>query len=96
MSMKRYANAPRTRIMRPLDDDGDEVERIIRLAWADRVTFEEIEALTGLSESAVIRFMRRHQSPKTFRRWRERVSGRGTKHRARFMQTRRWSDGEEI
>ena len=74
--------------MRALDDD-DPVERIIRLAWADRVTFEEIEASTGLAEGDLIRFMRRHQTAKAFKRWRARVTGRMTKHRTRFREQRR-------
>ncbi len=89
MSRKRSSSAPVTRVMRSIDDDNDVVENMIRLAWADRVTFEEIEAQTGLNEAAVIRFMRRHQTPETFRRWRKRVHGRATKHRARFESARR-------
>jgi uncharacterized protein (TIGR03643 family) len=87
MSSKRQSKAPVTRVMRPLEDD-DRIERLVRLAWADRVTFEDIEAQTGLSEPEVIRFMRRHQSPATFKRWRQRAGGRSTKHRARFEMNR--------
>ncbi len=89
MSRKRSSSAPVTRVMRSVDDDNDVVENMIRLAWADRVTFEEIEAQTGLNETAVIRFMRRHQTPETFRRWRKRVHSRATKRRARFESARR-------
>jgi len=87
MPSKRQSKAPVTRVMRSIEDDND-IERLIRLAWADRVTFEEIEAKTGLSEPEVIRFMRRHQSSATFKRWRQRVGGRSTKHRARFESSR--------
>lgn len=58
--------------------------QIIRLAWEDRTTFEEIEKKTGLSEAEVIKVMRRELKPSSFRMWRKRVSGRLTKHRKRF------------
>ena len=54
---------------------------IIRLAWEDRITFEEIKERTGLTESQVIAIMRRELKPSSFRLWRKRVSGRVTKHR---------------
>jgi uncharacterized protein (TIGR03643 family) len=55
--------------------------QVIRMAWEDRTTFEEIEKRTGLSESDVIKVMRRELKPSSFRMWRKRVSGRVTKHR---------------
>lgn len=88
MSRKRRSSMPVTRVMRSIDDDNDIVEKVIRLAWADRITFEDIEEQTGLTEPELIRFMRRHQAPRTFRRWRQRVSGRVTKHRNRFKGRR--------
>lgn len=57
---------------------------IIRLAWEDRTTFEEIRERTGLSEKEVIAVMRRNLKPGSFRLWRKRVTGRITKHRKRF------------
>ncbi len=59
-------------------------DTIIRMAWADRCSFEQIRERTGLSESDVIKIMRRELKPGSFRRWRARVSGRVTKHRKRF------------
>jgi uncharacterized protein (TIGR03643 family) len=59
-------------------------DQIIRLAWEDRTTFEEIKEKTGLSEKEVIAVMRQNLKPGSFRFWRERVSGRITKHRKRF------------
>jgi uncharacterized protein (TIGR03643 family) len=59
-------------------------DQIIRLAWEDRTTFEEIKEKTGLSEKEVIAVMRQNLKPGSFRLWRERVSGRITKHRKRF------------
>ncbi len=50
------------------------------MAWEDRTPFEAIETTFGLSESDVIKVMRRHLKPTSFRNWRARVSGRKTKH----------------
>lgn len=61
-------------------------DAIIRMAWADRCSFEQIRERTGLSESEVIKIMRRELKPGSFRRWRRRVSGRVTKHRKRFKR----------
>lgn len=65
---------------------------IIRLAWEDRTSFEEIEQKTGLNEAEVIKVMRRELKPSSFRMWRKRVNGRITKHRKRFEATvrNRW------
>ena len=61
-------------------------DQIIRMAWEDRCSFERIEQLAGLTESQVITLMRRELKPRSFRLWRERVSGRVTKHRKRFKR----------
>ena len=63
-----------------------ETSAVIRMAWEDRTTFEEIREKTGLNEAAVIKLMRRELKPSSFRLWRERVSGRPTKHRKRFSR----------
>lgn len=53
---------------------------IIHLAWDDGVSFDAIKKQTGYSEHQVISLMRRYLRPKTFRVWRQRVSGRKAKH----------------
>jgi len=60
----------------------DDTARIIEMAWEDRTPFEAIEVQFGLKEKQVIALMRRWLKPKSFKRWRKRVSGRKTKHRA--------------
>lgn len=57
-----------------------EKDRIIEMAWEDRTPFEAIEFQFGLSEDKVIDLMRRELKPSSFKRWRQRVSGRKTKH----------------
>ena len=63
-----------------------QISNVIRLAWEDRTTFEEIRARTGLVERDVITIMRRELKPSSFRMWRKRVSGRVTKHRQLLEQ----------
>lgn len=58
------------------------------MAWEDRTTFDKIEKSMGLSESDVIKIMRKNLKPSSFRMWRKRVSGRITKHNKKFQQSR--------
>jgi len=62
--------------------------KVIRMAWEDRTTFDEIEKSMGLSESDVIKVMRKNLKPSSFKMWRKRVSGRITKHSKKFQQSR--------
>lgn len=63
--------------------DASELSRVIEMAWEDRTPFEAIHNAYGLSEKQVVRLMRREMKPSSFRMWRQRVSGRRTKHLAR-------------
>ena len=54
---------------------------VIGMAWADRISFEEIKKKTGLSEKEVIKIMRTNLKRKSYLLWRKRVRGRVTKHR---------------
>ena len=56
------------------------LSRIIEMAWEDRTPFDAIFDEFGLSEAQTIKLMRKHLKRKTFNNWRERVSGRKTKH----------------
>ena len=60
-----------------------ETSRIIEMAWEDRTTFDSIKDQFGLSESEVIKIMRKHMKRSSFKMWRKRVSGRKTKHEAK-------------
>ena len=57
---------------------------VIGMAWADRVSFEEIKKRTGLNEKEVIKIMRTNLKRKSYLLWRKRVRGRVTKHRKLF------------
>ena len=56
------------------------IDRIIEMAWEDRTTFESIQFQFGLKEQEVIDLMRTEMKLKSFKRWRQRVQGRKTKH----------------
>lgn len=64
--------------MRKLFDEN----RVIEMAWEDRTTFDAIKDQYGISEPDVITLMRKNLKRNSFKLWRERVSGRKTKHRA--------------
>jgi len=59
------------------------ISDIIRMAWADDVSFDKIRRDRGLSEAEVIKIMRSHLKTRSFKLWRKRVSGRSTKHEKR-------------
>lgn len=61
----------------------EDTDRIIEMAWEDRTPFDAIHTQFGLSESEVIALMRSQLRRSSFDRWRSRVHGRATKHRAR-------------
>ncbi len=60
--------------------DIKDIDRIIEMCWEDRTPFESIEFQFGLKEKDAIKIMRKHLKRKSFKVWRERVSGRNTKH----------------
>ena len=75
--------------MNATDLSAGELDQLIRMAWHDRTSFEEINERLGLTEADVIETMCRQLRPSSFRLWRRRMRGRTTKHRKRFRQTPR-------
>lgn len=73
-----------------------QVDRIIYMAWQDRITFEDIERSFGLPEAAVIKIMRRELKSSSFQLWRKRVRGRQTKHKKRFSKTQKSEKEKKI
>ncbi len=70
--------------------NNEEIEAIILMAWGDTIPFETIEREYGLTQNQVQAFMRKHQSPKTYVRWRERVekrAGAKSKHEGLTRKT---------
>ncbi|MCU0549658.1 MAG: TIGR03643 family protein [Leptolyngbya sp. Prado105] len=60
--------------------DRETIDRILEMAWEDRTPFEAIALQFGLDESQTIALMRREMKRSSFEMWRERVTGRKTKH----------------
>ena len=69
----------------PRKDNGTlTTSEIVAMAWDDETSFDDIKIQSGLREGEVIKIMRRHMQPSSFRMWRKRVSGRASKHQALF------------
>ena len=60
-----------------------QISRVIEMAWEDRTPFSAIAHSYGLTEPDVIKLMRQQLKPSSFRLWRQRVTGRVTKHEAK-------------
>lgn len=75
-------SAPRAATHQPTVLAAEDISRIIEMAWEDRTPFESIALQFGLNEAPVITLMRRQLKPGSFRLWRQRVTGRATKHAA--------------
>ena len=86
--MKKKGHTPVTKVKNPEPRISDP-NWIIWAAWADRITFEEIEKKTGKKESDVIKIMRRSLKPSSFRLWRRRVNQKSIKHRKKFEYSRK-------
>jgi len=72
-------------------------DNIIKLAWSDKVSFEEIKRIHGVNESEVIKIMRKNLKSKSFKLWRERVSGRTRKHeKRRILSSKPYSKEEYV
>ncbi len=56
------------------DDDKD---RLIRMGWEDRSTFESIQTQFNLTPNEFIQFMRHSLESNVFKRWRKRTNHQG-------------------
>ena len=86
--MRKKGHRPLTRVKNP-EPDIESPDWVIWAAWADRITFEEIENKTGYKESDIIKIMRRSLKPSSFRLWRKRVNQKSIKHRKKFEYSRK-------
>ncbi len=60
---------------------GEDLNRIIEMAWEDRTTFDAIKSQFGITQGEVEKIMRSQLTWPGFKRWRKRVSsGIGVKH----------------
>ena len=81
--MKKKGHTPVTKVKNP-EPDINNPDWVIWAAWADRITFEEIKKKTGITESDVIKIMRRSLKPSSFKLWRKRTKHKSIKHRKKF------------
>ena len=81
--MKKKGHRPITKVKNP-EPKMDDPDWIIWAAWADRITFEEIEKKTGKKESDVIKIMIRSLKQSSFRLWRKIVNQKIIKHRKKI------------
>ena len=84
----KKSNRPETKVKNKEPNISDP-DWIVWAAWADRITFEEIEKKTGKTEGEVIKVMRRSLKPSSFRLWRKRASSQSIKHRKKFEYSRK-------
>jgi uncharacterized protein (TIGR03643 family) len=61
----------------PKTIEGEDLERMIRMAWEDRTPFDAILAQFGLTEAETIAVMKRSLPLKRFEAWRDRVHRHG-------------------
>jgi uncharacterized protein (TIGR03643 family) len=79
----------------------EDVDRLVRMGWEDRSTFEAIKSQFGITENEFVRFMRTQLTEAAFSRWRKRIHHQGhLKHElkrgfkvTRFKCTRQTVDG---
>ncbi len=65
----------------------EDQDRIVRMAWEDRTTFDVIFAQFGLTANDIVKFMRTQLDPKAYKRWRQRANERGhLKHEIQLEQ----------
>ena len=86
---------PQTKVKKP-EPKKINNDWIIWAAWADRITFEEIQKKTGKTENDVILIMRKNLKPNSFKLWRKRVNQKSIKHLKRFKSIRKELKREKI
>jgi uncharacterized protein (TIGR03643 family) len=57
--------------------DLESTDRIIRMAWEDRTSYESITLQFNLTPSEIVHFMRFHMDASRFKRWRKRIFEKG-------------------
>ena len=68
------------KIAKKYELDTADIDRVVEMAWEDRTPFDAIEIQFGVPEKDVIKLMREEMKLSSWKMWRARVQGRGTKH----------------
>jgi uncharacterized protein (TIGR03643 family) len=55
----------------------EDTDRIVRMGWEDRTSYQAIELQFGLTPSELVHFMRFTLGQSSFKRWRRRVFEQG-------------------
>lgn len=55
----------------------EEIDRLVRMGWEDRTTFEVIYKQFGLGENEFVKLMRSYLPATVFNRWRKRIHQHG-------------------
>ena len=61
-----------------------DLDRLIEMAWQDRITFDIIYKQYGITENQLKNKMRKLISKQGYKRWRKRVQNRKTKHKSKL------------
>jgi uncharacterized protein (TIGR03643 family) len=80
MNYKKQRLKPKPIKKRDLNFEEVDENRLIEMAWQDRMPFDIIYLQYGLTENQVKSKMRKLIGRKAYNRWRKRVQGRATKH----------------
>ena len=91
----KKGHSPVTKVKNP-EPNMKSPDWVIWAAWADRITFEEIKKKTSMSESEVIKVMRRTLKRSSFKLWRKRVRTKSLKHRKKFEYERKKVSNKKI
>ncbi len=84
-----------------LSFSAEELDRLVRMGWEDRTSFDTIEKQFDLTPNEFVRFMRTQLDKKAYDRWRKRANEQGQlKHEknldgktTRFKCSRQSHDG---
>lgn len=76
----RKKRTPKKKQLDPSMVEND-LDRLIEMAWQDRVSFDTIYMQYGITENQLKNKMRKLISKNGFKRWRKRVQNRTTKHK---------------
>ena len=84
----------KSRIDAILPDDQD---RLVRMGWEDRTTFDAIEVQFGLNPNEFVHFMRTQLNAKAFALWRKRIQeqGRLKNEKPRGFKTTRFKSSRQ-
>lgn len=58
----------------------EDKSRIIEMAWEDKTTFDVIQRVYGLDESALMKLMKKWLTFGSYKLWRKRVRNKSCKH----------------